>query len=102
MGRLIETGDPQAYPSRLVVRVADVLLFHATGGHVRSGSDAVEVLGALLPAVTGDDGAVYTPAGSPNTVLFRALAPGRARIEVVTGSPFSASRVHEMEVVVEP
>ena len=54
----------------MAVRTTDVLLFHAVGGHVRAGDDVVEILGPLLPAVIGDDGAVYAPEGLANTVLF--------------------------------
>jgi hypothetical protein len=82
--------------------LGDVLLFHATGGRIRSGDDVVELLGPFLSAVLGDDGKVWTPLGLPNTVLFRARKPGRAEIDVITGDALHSPRTTELSVDVEP
>jgi hypothetical protein len=39
--------------------------------------------------------------GAPNTVLFRALRPGRATIDVVTGDPWHATRKATLELAVQ-
>ncbi|SRR5260370_19558348 len=101
MGRLIEVQNAQSAPSSLALQVGDVLLFHATGGHVPSGDDVVEMLGAFLPASLGDNGKILTPMGAPNTVLFRALRPGRAMIDVVTGDPWHAPQTTSLGITVE-
>lgn len=78
-----------------------VLHISATGGHVRSGEDVIEILGPFLPAVLGDDGNVLTPMGPPNAVLFRALKPGRAEVDVVTGDPWGKSQTALLTITVE-
>jgi hypothetical protein len=101
MALLIEVQDCRACSSPLTLHPGDVLLVRATGGHVRSGEDVVELLGPFLAAVVGDDGAVVAPMGAPNTVLFRARRPGRALIDVVTGDPFHAPQATPLGIVVE-
>ena len=101
MARMIEVQDAEAYPSLLTIKTGDVLLFRAAGGHVKSGSDVVELLGPFVSAVLSDDGRVVTPMGPPNTVLFRARQPGRARIDVVTGDPFHAPRAIGLDITVD-
>ena len=100
MGRLIEVQTALGVPSSLSLHVGDVLLFKATGGHVQSG-DVVEMLGAFLQAILGDNGHILTPMGAPNTVLFRALRPGRATIDVVTGDPWHAAQTTTLGLTVE-
>jgi len=102
MGRLVEIDNAQAAPSSLVVQVGDVLLFKATGGHIQSGGSVIEMLGAFLPAVLGDNGQIIAPMGAPNTVLFRVVQPGRATIDVVTGDPWHATQTTTIEIVVQP
>ena len=102
MARLIEVQDARVCPSPLTVSLGDVLLFRATGGRIQSGGDVVELLGPFLPAVLGDDGNILTPMGPPNTVLFRARRPGRARIDVVTGDPFHTPQTTTLDITVEP
>jgi len=102
MGRLIEVQDPQDLPTPLTIRVDDVLIFRATGGHVHSGAEAVELVGSFLPGVLGDNGQIYSPMGAPNRVLFLARHPGRANIDVVTGDPFQAPKTTELSITVEP
>ncbi len=101
MGRLIEVQDAQSAPPSLALQVGDVLQFNATSGHVRSGDEVVEMLGAFLPAALGHHGKVLTPMGAPNTVLFRALRPGRATIDVVTGDPWHAPQTATLSITVQ-
>jgi hypothetical protein len=102
VGRLIEIPEAQAVPSGLALLAGDLLLFRATGGHVRSGGDVVEMVGAFLPAVMGEHGKVVAPQGAPNMVLFRALRPGGATIDVVTGDPWHAPQTITVGITVEP
>jgi hypothetical protein len=101
MPRLIEVQDARACPSPLTVGRGDVLLFRATGGRVRDGSDVIELLGPFLPAVVGDDGNVLAPMGLPNTVLFRARGPGQALIDVITGDNLHAQQTTALSIRVE-
>jgi hypothetical protein len=101
MGRLIEVQHAQDLPTRLTIRVGDVLVFGATGGHVRSGAEVVEILGPFLPGILGDDGQILSPMGAPNAVLFLARRPGRATIDVVTGDPWHAPKTTALGITVE-
>jgi hypothetical protein len=101
MARLIEVQDARACPARLAIRVDDVLVFAATGGHVRSGTDAVEMLGAFVPGVLGTHGEVLSPAGAPSSVLFRARRAGKAVIDVVTGDPWRAPHATVVELIID-
>ncbi len=101
MPRLIEVRDARACQSPQTIKVGDVFLFRAAGGHVRSGDDVLELLGPFTPAVVGDDGTIFTPMGPPNTVLFRARQPGQALIDVVTGDPFHAPQTTVLRIAVE-
>ena len=85
-----------------MVQIGDVLLFHATGGRVESGADAVDLLPPLLSAVVGTDGTVLAPAGAPNIVLVRVGHPGQARLELVTGDPWHGAQPTTIDVTVEP
>jgi hypothetical protein len=104
MGRLIEVQDASSeYSRRLTVEVGDVIQFAASGGHVRSGVNVVEMLGPLVGAVLANDGCtpspdILAPMGPPNTVLFVARLPGRAIIDVVTGDPWHTPRTTVMEI----
>jgi hypothetical protein len=102
MARLIDIQRGQPLPASLTVRVGDVLMFEATGGHVHSGSDLVEILGPFVPGVVGDNGEILSPMGAPNAVLFLLHGPGRASIDVVTGDPWSASQTMMLELTVDP
>jgi hypothetical protein len=102
VGRLIEIRPGVgALRSNLTVKVGDVLVFAATGGHVQCG-EAVELWGAFLTGVLKDDGQILSPAGAPNAVLFLACHPGRAKIDVITGDPWHASKVTTLHIIVEP
>ena len=102
MGRLIEVQDARMCPPSLTVQVGDVLLFHASGGHVRSGGEAVELLPPLLSAVLGEDGTVVAPQGAPNTLLVRAHRPGRATLEVLGGDPWHAPQATSLAILIAP
>jgi hypothetical protein len=78
-----------------------VLYFGATGGHVHSGAEVVEILGPFLPGVLGDNGQIFSPMGAPNAVLFLARRPGRATIDVVTGDPWHAPKTTALAITVE-
>jgi hypothetical protein len=101
MGRLIEVQHAQDLPTRLTIRVGDLLLFGATGGHVHSGAEVVEILGPFIPGVVGNDGQILSPMGAPNTVLFLARRPGRVTIDVVTGDPWHAPETTALDITVE-
>ena len=102
MGRLIELlpGDG-APPARLGLRVGDVLVVAATGGDVPSNPSALECLGAFRSGVVGGNGAVLSPEGPPDRVLFVGRAPGAAVLRVVTGDPWGARRSTLIEVHLE-
>jgi len=101
VGRLIEVQHAQASPRSLAIRVGDLLVFRATGGHVWSGANIVEILGPFLPSVLGDEGQILSPMGAPNTVLFLARYPGRATIDVITGDPWHASQTIPLNLIIE-
>jgi len=101
MGRLIEVQHPQDLPTKLTIRVGDVLIFGATGGHVHSGAEVVEILGSFVRGVLGDNGQIISPMGAPNRVLFLAQHPGRATIDVVTGDPWHAPKTTALSITVE-
>jgi len=102
MARLIEVQDPHVCPRALRIQMGDTLMFSATGGHIRSAGDVVELIGPFVPAVVDDLGNVVAPSGAPNTILFRALQDGRAIIDVMFGDPFHRTlAVREFEISVE-
>ena len=103
MARLIEVQDVRACPPRLTIEVGDVLLVRAAGGRVRSGGDAVEMLGPYVEAVVGTNDQILAPMGPPNTLLIRARAAcAGAEVGLFIGEVFH--RVEEVTVVltVEP
>jgi hypothetical protein len=100
MARLIEIEHVQKVHSNLTLEVGDVVLFKATGGHVQSGAEAVEMVGMFNPAVVGDNGRIFSPLGAPNTVLFRALRAGMAVVDVVTGDPWGPRQVTVLNITV--
>jgi hypothetical protein len=101
MGRMIEVQRAQNLPTRLTIRVGDVLIFGATGGHVYSGAEVVEILGPFIRGVLGDNGRIVSPMGAPNRVLFLARHPGRARIGLVTGDPWRTPKTTALHITVE-
>jgi hypothetical protein len=101
MARLIEIQSVRHISGEMSVRAGDVLHFKATGGHVQSGGEVVELLGAFVPSILGENGEILTPMGAPNTVLFRALRPGRATIDLVTGDPWHATHTTSIALTIE-
>jgi hypothetical protein len=102
MRRLIEVQNAQDLPTTLTIRVGDLLICGATGGHVHSGTEVVEILGSFVRGVLGDNGQIYSPMGAPNRVLFLAHQTGRAEIDVVTGDPWHAPKTTALTITVEP
>ena len=100
MGRLIEIQAEQSLPPTLAVRVGDLLMIEASGGHVRSGVEAVELLGIFLRSVMGDNQQVLSPMGVPNAVMFIARRPGSAKIDIVTGDPWHDPKTVVLELIV--
>lgn len=98
MSRLIDIGDDAV--ADLGVRVGDVLSFAASGGKVERGASSVEALGAFLPAVVALNGEILSPETPPTTTLFRALAPGRARLSLYSGQDWSAPETRSVEILV--
>lgn len=99
MSRLIDIGtDPV---ERLTVGIGDVLSFAASGGSVDEGGPAVELLGAFFPAVVGSDGEVLSPATPPTVVLFRAAAPGHARLSLFSSLDWSRPQARAVDVTVQ-
>ncbi|HML13338.1 MAG TPA: hypothetical protein VK456_08540 [Xanthobacteraceae bacterium] len=101
MGRLIEVQDPTSVQEGLTIEVGDVLLFRATGGRIRSGADAVELLGPFVESVVGTNGQIFSPTAPPNTLLLRASHPGQADVEVVTGDPWREHGSTRIAITVE-
>jgi hypothetical protein len=85
----------------MTITVGDVLFFRATGGHVHSGAEVVEILGPFVRGVVGDNGQIISPMGAPNRVLFLARHPGRATIDVVTGDPWHVPKTTALTITVE-
>jgi hypothetical protein len=101
MARLIEIQRWQDIPGHLTVKRGDVLLFRATGGYVKSGTETVATLGHFVSGVLANNGELLFPAGTPDTVLFQARERGRATIGVVTGDPFREPRTTTLDITVE-
>ncbi|WP_439397235.1 hypothetical protein ACRQ5Q_09080 [Bradyrhizobium sp. PMVTL-01] len=66
-------------------------MFGASGGHLLEGDTSVELLGVFSIGVLSDDGRVLSPVGPPTNILFRAVYPGQARIEVIRGDPWQGT-----------
>ena len=84
----------------LHVRVGDVLMFGATGGHLLEGGTTIELLGIFSTSVLSDDGRVLSPLGPPTTALFRALQSGRAGIAMLAGDPWRGSPRRQLVAIV--
>jgi hypothetical protein len=102
MARVIEVQDALACSSTFEIQVGDMLEFAATGGHVRSGADVLELLGAFVPAVLDDSGRPLSALGAPSVVKMLARLPGRATIDLHTGDPWRSPRTTTLSVTVAP
>jgi hypothetical protein len=100
MGRLIEIQSIQDLPPSLAISTGDILVFEASGGHVRSGAEVVELLGIFLSSVMGDNQQVLSPMGAPNAVVFLARCPGSAKIDVIIGDPWNNLKTVPLELIV--
>jgi hypothetical protein len=85
----------------VTLRPGDMLNCAASGGLVEQGARNVAPIGPFVPAVVGTDGTVLSPQTGPTAMLFRALAPGRARLILFTGGGMMPSARHTIEVAVE-
>ena len=99
---MIEVQHPHALSASLSITVGDLLVFRATGGHIHAGAEAVELLGPFIPGILGENGAIVSPMGPPNSVLFLARRPGQATVDVVTGDPWYSPKRTTLNIVVEP
>ena len=61
-----------------------------------------ETSNAYQTVVVGTDGSVFTPLGTPGTVLIRARSPGSAVVDVISGDPFRSPVTRSVVVRVEP
>ena len=102
MARLIEVDNIGDLPARLTLKAGDGLMFAASGGHIRSGAEVVQIIGPFLSAVLGTNGEIVSPMGPPNAIIFLAHHPGGATIDVVTGDPFHAPHTTPLHLTVEP
>ena len=93
--------DIPRVPGELAVQAGDILRFAASGALVRSGT-SVAVLAVLTDAVLGTNGQVLRPAGQPNVVLLRAVAPGRSTVDLVTGGTLASPSATSVQIVVAP
>ena len=90
MPRLLDARDLTALPAALTLARGDVVLFAASGGHVLSGLDVVEMIGPFTSGLVLADGAAMSPAGGPNALLFRARKDGVAQVDVIRGAPWDS------------
>jgi hypothetical protein len=102
MGRQIEVPDVNVAPKSMTIEVGDLLMFGGTGGHVKSGSAVLEMLGAFLPGLVTENGKILSPAGFPTSVMFLARHPGQVLVDVVTGDPFRAPQTTQFQIIVTP
>lgn len=98
MSRLIEIDDPASCPVPLQIRAGDVLMFKASGALLRSGEDAVSVLGSFTTALVTGSGVMVDAHGPPHTVLLLARSAGFARVTVIDGDPFGVPRSTEVSI----
>lgn len=101
MSQLIEVENIQALSSSLTLRVGDLLVVRATGGHIQLGADIVEILGPFVSGLMREDGEIVSPMGSPNTIMFLARRSGTATIDVMTGDPWYSPHKTTVELVVK-
>jgi hypothetical protein len=98
MARMIEMDALDALPSRMTLRVGDVLRLGASGAHVVSGAETLEVLGPLVPGVPVGHAEILSPEGAPGLVLVVARRTGRATLELVLGSPWANVKTARIEL----
>jgi hypothetical protein len=101
MARLIDIQPGGGQRLALTLNVGDVIVAGASGVRVRSGAEAVEIVGPLVPGTLAGD-QILSPAGAPNTVLVVARKAGRSTVELVIGDPWHAPQRASLELSVEP
>ncbi|MBM5817384.1 MAG: hypothetical protein FJ083_12605 [Cyanobacteria bacterium K_Offshore_surface_m2_239] len=100
MARLITIEAPETLPPRLEVHPGDLLVVEACGAQQWEGEAVATLLGVFTRGVVGLHQQVLTPAGPPNAVAILAVAPGVARLELVTGDPWRSVRRVPFELIV--
>jgi GMP synthase-like glutamine amidotransferase len=100
MGRLIEIETAHSLPTVLDICIGDLLVFDASGGSVLRGGEVVELLGAFMRSILGDNQQVLSPLGAPNAVVFLARHPGSASINLVIGEPWQGTKTIHLELTV--
>src|SRR5689334_7014352 len=96
------TIDSQELPQKIFINAGDVLLFKATGGHPLSGSDVIAYIGVFSESFLLPTGEKIYPQGSPGIVLFKALRPGKALLNLVVKDAWSNPTSGSCEVNIEP
>jgi len=84
----------------LTIQVGDVLVMHASGGRVQSGS-SLELGGPYLPATAVEPGEVLTAMGVPHTMLAWARHCGPTIVEMISGDPRGRTETAMLQVNVE-
>ena len=87
----------QEAPPRIRLEAGDLLWVGATGGRVDEGTCLV-CLGAFRTGFLPQSGAFIPHSGPPTAVVFRAEAPGEARITLFTGDPYRAPSAVTVEI----
>jgi len=96
-----EIASGACLPNEAALRVGDVLRIDAMGAVVHGGSDAIQIVGPLTSSTLTPLGTI-TPAGGPNVVIVVARKPGKARLDVIFGSPWGSRKTQEVSVIIEP
>jgi hypothetical protein len=97
MARLIDLACRAAMSGTLELAVGDVLSCAAIGGRV-CGPDTLELLGPFIEGIVTSSGAILSPAGLPNRVLFVARKAGRTSVELYAGDMSRAPKVFVIDV----
>jgi hypothetical protein len=100
MPRLVELQKVNACRQPLSIHVGDVLLIHASGGRIQSGS-SLELGGPYLPATAVEPGEVLTAVGVPHTMLAWARHAGPTILEMISGDPWQRTERAIVHVNVE-
>ena len=102
MGRLIDYQPAVAPGSRLTINVGDVVVIKASGARIQRGAKGVEIFGPLMSSVVGDTGEVFSPIGTPNTILIVARGVGHAILELTFGDLWRAPKRLTIDLEIAP
>jgi hypothetical protein len=101
MRRLIEIDPTKNFPTRLRMKIGDVIELRASGARLQDNTTVLEIAGFFTRSVVGNNYEVLTPIGAPNTVLILVHGPGEAIVEVITGDPWRSTKISHLQVTVE-